>query len=77
MSEVRIERKTAETEITLSFEPKGKGQFEIKTPLPFFDHILSAFARFGRFNLKVTAKGDVEVDAHHLVEDVAIVLGEA
>jgi len=77
MSDVKIRRKTAETDITLSFEPQGSGEFDIKTPLPFLNHLLSAFSRFGRFDLKISAKGDIEVDPHHIVEDIAIVLGDA
>ncbi len=73
----KIARKTRETEITVELNLDGKGTGDIKTPLPFFDHMLTNFARHGLFDLKVRAKGDVEVDFHHTVEDVGITLGEA
>ena len=77
MSKVELERKTSETFVRISLEPYGSGEFDIETPLPFLSHILSAFARFGRFDLKLKAEGDIEVDAHHTVEDVGLLLGEA
>jgi len=77
MSEIVVTRKTSETDISLSFQPYGSGEFEVEIPLPFLSHILSAFARFGRFDIRLKAEGDVDVDAHHTIEDVGIVLGEA
>ena len=80
MSERRIanvERKTKETEITLEIDLDGKGDYEIATGVPFFDHMLESFAKHGLFDLRLTAKGDLEVDTHHTVEDVGITLGQA
>jgi len=73
----KLNRKTAETEIELELGLDGTGRRDIATPLPFFDHMLDAFARHGQFDLVVRAKGDIEVDAHHTVEDVGLVLGAA
>lgn len=72
-----LERNTAETQIKLSLELDGRGTRRIQTPLPFFDHMLEAVARHGLFDLEVVATGDVDVDAHHTVEDVGLVLGDA
>ncbi len=73
----KIERKTKETEICVELKLDGSGQEEISTPAPFFDHMLSAVTRHGFFDLKIAAQGDIEIDAHHTVEDVGICLGEA
>jgi len=70
-------RKTSETEISLSLGLDGKGLGKIKTGIPFFDHMLNLFARHGLMDLDVKAKGDLDVDMHHTVEDVGIVLGQA
>jgi imidazoleglycerol-phosphate dehydratase len=72
-----IERKTKETEIKLSLELDGKRKFNIDTGVGFFDHMLTHVAFHGNFDLTVKAKGDLHVDAHHTVEDVGIVLGQA
>ncbi len=72
-----IKRKTAETDIALTLVLDGTGQRRIETPVPFFNHMLEAVARHGLFDLDVQATGDVEVDAHHTVEDVGLVLGQA
>jgi len=72
-----IERKTAETDITMELELDGSGENAIQTPVPFFNHMLTQVAKHGFFDLKVSARGDVEVDDHHTVEDVGIVLGQA
>lgn len=72
-----VERKTGETEIALELNLDGKGRPEISTSIPFFDHMLTLFSVHGFFDLKVQATGDVEVDFHHTVEDVGLVLGEA
>lgn len=72
-----LTRKTAETDISLSLTIDGKGSGEINTGVPFFDHMLTLFAKHGLFDLKVKCVGDVAVDYHHTVEDVGIVLGEA
>lgn len=73
----RSERATSESQITVEINLDGTGKSEISTGLPFFDHMLTAFATHGSFDLKVQANGDIEVDAHHTVEDTAIVLGRA
>jgi imidazoleglycerol-phosphate dehydratase len=72
-----ITRKTAETDITLTLTLDGRGTAAIETGVPFFDHMLTLFARHGLFDLDVKAKGDVDVDYHHTVEDVGLVLGQA
>jgi imidazoleglycerol-phosphate dehydratase len=72
-----IERTTGETRIRVELDLDGSGATSAVTGVPFFDHMLDAFGRHGGFDLKVDAKGDVEVDAHHTVEDVGIVLGSA
>lgn len=74
---VTLTRKTAETDIALTLSVDGTGTSRIATGVPFFDHMLTLFAKHGLFDLDVTAKGDVEVDYHHTVEDVGIVLGDA
>ncbi len=72
-----IDRETAETQITVELDLDGTGQAAIDTGIPFFDHMLTLFAKHGFFDLTVKAKGDIEVDYHHTVEDVGIVLGDA
>ncbi len=72
-----IDRKTAETEIHLSLNLDGNGQADLKTGLPFFEHMLTLWCRHGFFDLAVDAKGDIEVDPHHLVEDIGLCLGRA
>ncbi len=72
-----IDRKTRETEIHLRLELDGRGESDIATPVPFFDHMLTHVARHGFFDLEVRASGDIEIDAHHTVEDLGICLGEA
>lgn len=69
-----IERKTRETEVRIFLNIDGKGDYEISTTIPFFDHLLASFARHGGFDLKVKASGD---NQHHIIEDVAICLGKA
>ncbi len=71
------QRKTSETEIGLDLLIDGTGTSSISTGVPFFDHMLTLFAKHGRFDLEVRAKGDVEIDFHHTVEDTGIVLGQA
>ena len=71
-----ISRKTGETDITVVLDLDGSGATTIQTGVPFFDHMLDAFGRHGLFDLTVEATGDLEVDAHHTVEDVGIVLGQ-
>ena len=72
-----INRKTKETQISVKLTVDGSGNYKIKTPIPFFNHMLEAFAKHGLFDLEVKATGDIEVDDHHLVEDVGLVLGQA
>ncbi len=74
---VEVARKTGETDIQIKLDLDGSGVCDIDTGVPFFDHMLNAFGRHGQFDLTVHAAGDVEVDAHHTVEDTGIVLGEA
>ena len=69
-------RKTAETSIDLSLDLDGDGTSEIKTGIPFFDHMLTLFSKHGLFDLKLRVDGDLEVDFHHTIEDTGIVLGE-
>lgn len=69
-------RKTAETKIDLSINLDGDGTSEIKTGIPFFDHMLTLFSKHGLFDLKLSVDGDIEVDFHHTIEDTGIVLGE-
>jgi len=71
-----IERETKETSISITLNLDGSGEHEIESPVPFFNHMLSAVARHGFFDLRVKATGDIEIDAHHTVEDLGIVLGE-
>ncbi len=73
----KVERKTSETDITLQFGIDGTGVAKIDTGIGFFDHMLNSFARHGFFDLECLAKGDLEVDCHHTIEDVGIVLGQA
>jgi len=72
-----IQRKTSETDIDLTLALMGTGESHIDTGIGFFDHMLTALARHGLFDLTVTCKGDLEVDAHHTVEDIGICLGQA
>ncbi len=72
-----VRRKTKETEIEATFGIEGTGTHSIDTDAPFFTHLLELFAKHGRFDLEMRARGDVEVDFHHLVEDAGIVLGQA
>ncbi len=72
-----ITRKTNETDIKIELNIDGCGDSEINTPVPFLNHVLSSFARHGCFSLSVKATGDVEVDPHHIIEDIGICLGKA
>jgi imidazoleglycerol-phosphate dehydratase len=72
-----IKRKTKETDIALSFNLDGASKEQISTGIGFLDHMLDLFTRHGLFDLKVEAVGDLKVDAHHTVEDIGIVLGQA
>ena len=70
----RIQRKTAETQISLSLTIDGTGKARVSTGIPFFDHMLTLLAKHSLCDLTINAKGDLEVDAHHTVEDVGIAL---
>ena len=72
-----VERKTKETQIKVSIDLDGSGESEISTGVGFFDHMLTALAKHGLFDMKVEAKGDLEIDPHHTVEAVGIVIGQA
>ncbi len=72
-----IERNTSETQISLELLIAGSGKCEISTSIPFLDHMLELFSKHGFFDLKIVAKGDLEIDYHHLVEDLGIALGQA
>jgi imidazoleglycerol-phosphate dehydratase len=73
----KVERKTKETAITIQWALDGDGAYTISTGIPFFDHMLSLFAMHGLFNLEIKAKGDIDIDYHHTVEDVGIAMGKA
>ena len=73
----RIDRKTAETEITVEIDLDGSGRADLATGVPFLDHMLDQVARHGMLDLTVRAKGDLHIDAHHTVEDIGITLGQA
>jgi imidazoleglycerol-phosphate dehydratase len=73
----RIDRRTTETQVALSIDLDGRGTYQVRTGIRFLDHMLELFARHGGFDLTIAAAGDLDVDAHHTVEDVGIALGEA
>ena len=75
--QARHRRTTKETQIDLSIDVDGSGQIEVSTGLPFFDHMISQLGKHSRFDLTVKCEGDIDIDAHHTVEDVGIALGEA
>jgi len=72
-----VERNTNETQISIQLNLDGTGQSSLKTGLPFFEHMIDQIARHGMLDLNIDAKGDLEIDAHHTVEDVGITLGQA
>jgi len=72
-----IDRRTTETQIALTLGLDGKGRYQVRTGIRFLDHMLELFARHGAFNLSIDARGDLDVDQHHTVEDLGIALGEA
>src|SRR5512135_2986112 len=77
MRTAAIHRKTNETDIRLKLNVDGRGRYQVKTGIGFFDHMLELFARHGAFDLTLACAGDLHVDQHHTVEDVGIALGEA
>ena len=77
MRKAIVERKTKETDIKLTLNLDGKGQYSIDTSIPFLDHMLSLMCKHGIFDMKLKAKGDIEIDYHHTVEDIGIVFGKS
>ncbi|HEX9262762.1 MAG TPA: imidazoleglycerol-phosphate dehydratase HisB [Candidatus Binatia bacterium] len=73
----KVARKTKETDIMVKLDVDGAGEATIETGMPFFNHMLDSFSRHGFFNVEIRAKGDLEVDFHHTVEDVGLALGQA
>ena len=73
----RVHRKTGETDVEIELNLDGDGSYAVETGISFFDHMLESFARHGLFDLRIQARGDLEVDTHHTVEDVGITLGQA
>lgn len=77
MRTAKVERKTKETDINISINIDGEGTYAIDTSIPFLDHMLSLLSKHGLFDIRIKAKGDIDVDFHHTVEDIGIVLGKA
>ncbi|OPY11122.1 MAG: Imidazoleglycerol-phosphate dehydratase [Syntrophus sp. PtaU1.Bin005] len=75
--QARVQRSTSETDISVEINLDGSGRAAIDTSVPFFDHMLTLFARHGLFDLTIKGRGDTEIDDHHLVEDMGICLGQA
>jgi imidazoleglycerol-phosphate dehydratase len=76
MRSATVERNTKETRISGTLRIEGRGKYEVSTGIRFFDHMLELFTKHGGFDLKLRASGDLDVDQHHTVEDVGIVLGQ-
>ena len=77
MRRALIDRRTAETQITIRLGLEGRGRYTVRTGIRFLDHMLELVSRHGAFDLQIDASGDLDVDQHHTVEDVVIALGEA
>ncbi len=77
MRTARVERKTKETDIKLAINLDGKGEYSIDTSIPFLDHMLSLMCKHGLFDIRLKARGDIDVDYHHTVEDIGIIFGKA
>lgn len=77
MRTAKVERKTKETDIKVAINLDGEGKYAIDTSIPFFDHMLSLMCKHGIFDMRLKAKGDIDVDYHHTIEDIGIVLGKA
>jgi imidazoleglycerol-phosphate dehydratase len=77
MRTARVARKTKETDIKLAINLDGKGEYSIDTSIPFLDHMLSLMCKHGLFDIRLKARGDIDVDYHHTVEDIGIVFGKA
>jgi imidazoleglycerol-phosphate dehydratase len=76
MRKAKVDRKTKETDIKVTLNLDGEGKYTIDTSIPFLDHMLSLMCRHGLFDMKIKAKGDIDVDYHHTVEDIGIVFGK-
>lgn len=76
MRKAKIERKTKETDIKIEINLDGTGRYSIDTSIPFLDHMMSLMCKHGLFDMKLKAKGDIDIDFHHTVEDIGIVLGK-
>jgi imidazoleglycerol-phosphate dehydratase len=77
MRTAKVQRKTKETDVRIALNLDGKGNYVIDTSMPFLDHMLALLSKHGLFDLKIKAKGDIDVDYHHTVEDIGIVFGKA
>ena len=77
MRTAKVDRKTKETDVRLRINLNGEGKYTIDTSIPFLDHMLSLMCKHGLFDLRIKAKGDIDVDYHHTIEDTGIVLGKA
>jgi len=77
MRTAKVDRKTKETDIRMSINLDGEGRYAIDTSIPFLDHMLSLMSKHGLLDMKIKAKGDIDIDFHHTVEDIGIVLGKA
>jgi imidazoleglycerol-phosphate dehydratase len=77
MRTAKVERRTKETDVKIMLSLDGEGKYTIDTSIPFLDHMLSLMCKHGLFDMKIKAKGDTDVDYHHTVEDIGIVLGKA
>jgi imidazoleglycerol-phosphate dehydratase len=77
MRTAKVERKTKETDIKVAINLDGEGKYAIDTSMPFFNHMLSLMCKHGIFDMRLKAKGDIDIDYHHTVEDIGIVLGKA
>ena len=77
MRKAKVARKTKETDISISLNLDGKGRYDINTSIPFLDHMLALLSFHSKIDLEITASGDIEIDYHHLMEDLGIVFGEA
>ncbi len=77
MRKAKVDRKTKETDIRIELDLEGSGSYKVDTSIPFLDHMLSLMSRHGLMDMKIKAKGDIEIDDHHTVEDTGIVFGKA
>ena len=77
MRKAEVKRKTKETDIKISLDLNGSGKNSIDSKIPFFDHMLTIFSKHSNIDLNLSAIGDIEIDFHHTIEDIGIVLGEA